>query len=228
MKTPHFMEGTKAVKSEAMKLTVIDPSRIRNVSWAPAPIEPALPQVEPVVREVKLGVGPSTPLGVNGTSSPELSTEPSLAPVFVPLPSEPAFSPAAEQQLHAALVALKNQGERLAEQARSDSLELGILIARRILERELSSNLDGVFCLIKSAIRRAGEDHVTRVRLSPGDVARFQGDAITEFSLGKIELVGDASLQPGDVMVDTASHTIDGRLSTRFEELVRQLDGNAS
>ena len=35
-----------------------------------------------------------------------------------------------------ALEALRAQGERLAEQARSDALELGILVARRILERE--------------------------------------------------------------------------------------------
>ena len=84
---------------------------------------------------------------------------------------------AREQRLNAAIAALKSQGERLAEQARSDALELGILIARRIIERELSANLEGVFALIKSAIRRAGEDHVTRVRLSTVDVARFEASA---------------------------------------------------
>ncbi len=213
------MEGTKDVPNEALKIAHVDPARIRAVSWAAVPF---------VSREVERAIAPSTPLGENGGgvfSPPPPPPPPAAAPapVFVP-----AFSPAAEEKLHAAVLALKNQGERLAEQARSDSLELGILIARRILERELSSNLDGIFSLIKSAIRRAGEDHVTRVRLCPNDVERFRDDAISDFSLGKIELVADASLACGDVMVDTDSHTIDGRLATRFEELVRQLDGSQS
>lgn len=215
------MEGTKEVPNEALKIAHVDPARIRAVSWAPvaqgptAPSAPSEVERPPFVSsEVDRPIAPST--------AREETGEPP-APVFVP-----AFSPAAEQKLHAAVLALKNQGERLAEQARSDSLELGILIARRILEKELSSNLDGVFSLIKSAIRRAGEDHVTRVRLCPSDVERFRDDAISDFSLGKIELAADASLTSGDVMVDTDSHTIDGRLATRFEELVRQLDGSQS
>lgn len=205
------MMGTKDVPNEALKLTHVDPARIRAVSWAPSVQAPAPTPFVP--DEV------DRPLPVEAASAPAAPP----APIVVP-----AFSPAAEEKLHAAVLALKNQGERLAEQARSDSLELGILIARRILERELSSNLDGIFSLIKSAIRRAGEDHVTRVRLCPSDIERFRDDAISDFSLGKIELVADASLTSGDVMVDTGSHTIDGRLATRFEELVRQLGGSQS
>lgn len=67
----------------------------------------------------------------------------------------------------------------------------------------------------------AASVNVTRVRLNPRDVSRFETAVQADFSLGKIQLIGDASLQPGDVMVDTASHTLDGRLTTRFEELVR-------
>ena len=201
------MEGTRVVAVEALKIAAVDPARIRGVAWTPSPPEPALPQLAVVAPEPLVDVRP--------------------APVsdFVPMPSAPAFSPDAEQHLHAAILALRSQGERLAEQARSDALELGILIARRIIERELSANLEGVFSLIKSAVRRVGEDHVTRVRLNTVDVARFEAAAKSEFSLGTIELVADPALDPGDVMVDTASHTIDGRLATRFEELVRQLNG---
>lgn len=206
------MEGTGPVPVEALKIAHVDPSRIRSVSWAPSAPEPALPDLLPVA--------PAPPPPEQYRESPSAEFEPLCSE-----PAAPAFSPVAEQQLLAAITALRSQGERLAEQARSDALELGILIARRIIERELSTNLEGVFSLIKSAIRRAGEDSVTRVRLHAGDVARFQSAARADFSLGTIELVADASLQPGDVMVDTQSHTIDGRLATRFDELVRHLDG---
>ncbi len=202
---------------ESLKIVDIDPSRIKNVSWQPSPKEPALPSAT---------LPPASP-EVYRSPVPQAAPSPSLH--FEHLPSEPtapaSFSPLGEAQLHAAIEALRAQGERLAEQARSDSLELGILIARRILEKELASNLDGVFALIKSAIRRVGEDHVTRVRLNPNDVARFEKAASSTFSLGKIELIADAALKLGDVMVDTDHHTIDGRLTTRLEELVRQLDG---
>lgn len=216
MRKPAFMEGTQPVPVTSLKIVPVDPARIRGVSWAPSPVEPAVPELS-VVRP------PPTP------PPPVYKESPSQ--VFAPMRSEPppppppAFSPLAEEKLKAALSALSSEGERLAEQARADALELGILIARRIVERELSMNLESVFSLIKSALRRAGEENVTRVRLHPRDVARFEAAVQSDFSLGKVELVGDASLKPGDVMVDTSSHTIDGRLSTRFDELVRQLDG---
>lgn len=217
MKTPAFMAGTKAVPNEALKLALVDPSRIKNVAWTPSAPEPGFsPHRGALTPELSIVPPPPPP------------TPPSGAAGFEPLesaPAAPAFTPEAERRLKAAIEALNAQGQRLAEQARSDALELGILIARRIVERELSANLEGVFSLIKSAIRRVGEDHVTRVRLNSIDVIRFEAAARADFSLGKIELVADVTLEPGDVMVDTDSHTIDGRLSTRFEELVRQLDG---
>jgi len=213
--TPLFMKGAVPVKPEAMKIADVNPAHIRAVSWAPAAADPALPQLAVVP--------PPQP-------SPPVAPPPSA---FVPMPSltppKAAPEPWREREtIRLAIEALRSQGEKLAEQARSDALELGILIARRILEQEITANLDGIFALIKSAIRRAGEEHVTKLRLHPEDVKHLQASAQSEFSLGKIELVADATLERGDVMVDTAQHTIDGRLSTRFDELVRQLDGTAS
>jgi flagellar assembly protein FliH len=215
MRKPAFMEGTGAVPVTALKIVDVDPTRIRGVSWMPCPSEPAAPELVP----------PPPPPVYKET--PSQVFEP-LRPAPPPPPPAPAFSPLAEQKLSAALAALNAEGERLAEQARADALELAVLIARRIVERELSMNLESMFSLIKSALRRAGEENVTRVRLHPKDVARFEAAVHTEFSLGRVELVGDASLQLGDVLVETPSHTVDGRLATRFEELVRQLDGDES
>lgn len=219
MRKPTFMEGTQAVPVDDLAITVVDPSRIRSVSWLPSPPEPAAPTLE--VRAPEPPRPPPAPVYKDAPSG-----------AFVPIKSEPpplpapAFSELAEQKLEAALAALAAEGERLAEQARADALELGLIIARRIVERELAVNLESVFSLIKSAIRLAGEENVTRVRLHPRDVARFEAAVHADFSMGKLQLLADASLQPGDVMVDTASHAIDGRLTTRFEELARQLDGS--
>lgn len=184
--------------------------RIKNVAWMPASSEPAMP-------ELKL--------------PPPAVTAPPPPPAFEAIPPSPPPPPPVVIQretspaLALAIEKLRAQSERLAEQARSDSLELAVLIARRILEKEINTDLAAIFSLIRSAIRRAGEEHVTQVRVSPADQKELTAKAQSEFSFGKIVIVADASLERGDVMVDTEHHSIDGRLSTRLDELVKQLDG---
>lgn len=228
MRKPLFMEGTSPIPVDDLAIAPVDPSRIRPVSWMPATLQPAQGKARAPALDVTPSVEPPAPRPEYKEPPPAeftpVRSEPPPPPAPPP-PPPPAFSPLAEQRLSAALAALATQGERLAEQARADALELGILIARRIVEREIAVNLESVFSLIKSALRMAGEENVTRVRLHPRDVERFEAAVHADFSLGKIVLAPDPSLQPGDVMVDTTSHTVDGRLSTRFEELVRQLDG---
>src|ERR1700678_2881761 len=67
------------------------------------------------------------------------------APVAAAAPHPTVPSVATEQaatlaldRVDMALRLLRSQGERLAEQARSDALELAFLVARRILEHEVS------------------------------------------------------------------------------------------
>ena len=98
------------------------------------------------------------------------------------------------------------------------------MVARRILEKELSTNVESLFALIKSAIRKAGEARTTVVRLHPDDLARLRDTSETAFTLGRVELAADEQLAPGDVMVDADQHTVDGRLTTRLVEAARALD----
>ncbi|MFT3708903.1 MAG: FliH/SctL family protein [Archangium sp.] len=198
MKTPDFLQGVGA-KPSAPKL--------KMVSWHPTPPPP--PSIPPAV--VVMAPPPVAP-------APVVVAPPAPLPDPLPAPSGRGLD---SEKLKLAIEALRAQGKRLAEQARSDSLELGVIIARRILEREINSDLGAIFSLIKSAIRRAGEDHVTRVRVHPKDAAAFADSGRSEFSLGTIEIAPDASLERGDVMVDTEHHSIDGRLSTRMNEIVK-------
>lgn len=144
-----------------------------------------------------------------------------------PPPAASAASPPGETsmtfaQLSAALETLRLQSERLAEQARSDALEIGFQVARRILNMELTINPEPLFSLIRSAIARAGESHRLVVRLHPGDLskvetARAQGSA--SLSVAQLELKADASLNPGDCVVDADFGSVDGRLETRVREM---------
>lgn len=146
-------------------------------------------------------------------------------------PSAPAgLPPEALERLAAAIDLLKSQAERLAERARSDALEIGFQVARRILETELHSSPDALFALVRSALRKAGESRRVTVRLRPEDLGQLESAAgkqtLDEFSAAQIELKADSSLGPGDVVVDTDFGRIDGRLSSRLDELRRAVESS--
>ena len=128
------------------------------------------------------------------------------------------------QRVAHAVEVLKLQGERLAEQARSDALEIGFLVARRILEAELSTSAEALFALVRGALKRAGDSRKVVVRVHPEDARLLEGPA-SAGTLGvttaTIEVTGDPSLGRGDVVVDTDFGMVDGRLATRFDELHR-------
>lgn len=149
---------------------------------------------------------------------PVVAAEPK--PVAPPLPPPPDYAPLAR-----AVEQLRAQSERLAAEARSDALEIGFQVARRILEMELASGPEPFFALIRSALKRAGEARSVKVRLSPEDIVRVESAggpaSITGFGVATVELVSDATLERGDCLVDTEFGSVDGRLETRLEELKR-------
>jgi flagellar assembly protein FliH len=119
---------------------------------------------------------------------------------------------------------LRLQSDRLAEQARSDALEIGFLVARRILEAEVQASPEALFALVRGALKRAGESRRVAVRLHPEDVQPVEAAiASRDLAVGAaaVEVAADASLERGDVVVETDFGTVDGRLKTRFDELHR-------
>jgi flagellar assembly protein FliH len=140
------------------------------------------------------------------------------------------------QRVAGAVEMLHVQAERLAEQARADALEIGFLVARKILETEVRASPEPLFALVKSALRRAGESRRVVIRLSPDDAAALHArkDGLTGGGLSSalIEIVPTADLEPGDCLVETDFGKIDGRLATRLEEVRRSvksaLEGDAA
>ncbi len=137
----------------------------------------------------------------------------------------------AMEKVAAALETLRAQADRLAEQARSDAIEIGFQVARRILEAELRHSPEALFALVRSALRRAGESRRITVRLAPEDAALLQPDAgraaLDGITSARIELVQDPGLQRGDCVVDTDFGQVDGRLGTRLAEIRRAVDAAA-
>lgn len=152
----------------------------------------------------------------------------SLAP---PLPNPAAaMDGASSERLAQAIAALRGISERLGEELGSTALEIGCLLARRIIEAELTSDPKLRTSFVRAAVRRLGEVQKVTVRLSAADrdgVASLAGEGEVGEALGlsiaSVDLVTDTNLSPGDAIVESDTGFVDGRLGTRLEELRRVL-----
>jgi flagellar assembly protein FliH len=123
---------------------------------------------------------------------------------------------------------LKQANHRLAEEARSTALEIGFQVAQRILEKEVTGDVSAMMSLVRSALRQSSDAKILRISLHPKDHANItkslEEGQFREISLTQIELVPDASLERGDVLVDTNFGQIDGRIETRLKEIKTVID----
>jgi hypothetical protein len=181
---------------------------------------------------------PARPSGQAGAAG-SMSSPPAAAPTTIPVglaelsppptPPRPAFGPdALSERLAHAIESLKLQTERLAELAHNDALEIGILVAERILEQEVSTNSRALMSLVRSAMRRLADSRTITVALCSADheriVERIKAGSPDASALATVKLVVDTSLHPGDCRVESELGSVDGKLSTRVAEARRSLD----
>jgi flagellar assembly protein FliH len=133
----------------------------------------------------------------------------------------------------AAVDVLRATAERLAAEARTDALEIGFLVARRILDMELTASPEPLVNLVRSAVNRLGETRKVAIHLSPADARALStvieergSQAVASAAVAKVEIVADGSLGRGDCLVEGDLVTVDGRIAARMEELRRVLDAS--
>jgi flagellar assembly protein FliH len=131
----------------------------------------------------------------------------------------------------AAVEVLRSTADRLAAEARTDALEIGFMVARRILEMELTVSPEPLVNLVRTAVKRLGDTRKISVHMSPADaqalttVLESRGaQAVAPATVTKVEILPDASLGRGDCLVEGDLVTVDGRINVRMEELRRALD----
>jgi hypothetical protein len=207
------------------------PARFAPAPAVPKPPKPAEPQsaasAPPPPR--------APPPMASADPEPEASEPPAPSAQAAPAGRQ-AVSGEASEALSAAIQGLRLASARLAEQARSDALEIAFVIARRILEAELKASPEPLFALVRSAVRRLGEARQIRVRLCPADAAVIEealaNEELPDLAVVQTQVVADASLSPGDCVVESALGSVDGRLDVRLGELKRAVvpaaDGGAS
>jgi flagellar assembly protein FliH len=110
---------------------------------------------------------------------------------------------------------------RARREAEQDVVALALAVARRILHRELTVAPEALWGLVKAALEKLEAREVHRVRVAPSDAATLR-KFIEQMGLPqRVELVEDASLAPGSVLIDSSRGVLDASVDTQLAEIER-------
>jgi flagellar assembly protein FliH len=123
------------------------------------------------------------------------------------------------RQLARSIEAVAGLKPRLRQEAEREVVQLALVIARRVLRREIQVDREAVLGLVKAAFENASSREVTLVRVHPAHAAQtaeyLRGIGAPE----TIEVQPDAALELGAVVVETGRGTVDASLETQLEEI---------
>jgi flagellar assembly protein FliH len=109
----------------------------------------------------------------------------------------------------------------LRKQAEGDLVRLAVAIARRILHREIAVDSEALLGLTKAALAKIDQREIHKIRTHPENVSLLQRVLEQGRSHGRIEIVGDARLDRGALIIDTARGHLDASVETHLEEIER-------
>ena len=112
-------------------------------------------------------------------------------------------------------------GPKLRRGAEEDMVRLAVAIARRVLHREITVDSDAILGLVKAAFARIDQREVFQVRTDATLMGAMQR-IIKSLDPGrKVNLVVDAALQPGSLILETPRGQLDASIETQLEEIQR-------
>ena len=115
--------------------------------------------------------------------------------------------------------ALESYGTELEQEAMRALTSLSVRVASIILRRELPDH-EMVRDIIQRTLAPLSDLRGTRVRVCPEDAERLLNNSSHGTFLdaaGRVEIVAEPSLKPGDVTLDTPSGFFDARLDERLK-----------
>ncbi len=122
------------------------------------------------------------------------------------------------ERLTQALKELASARPALLRDAEAELVDLALAIAHRILRRQLAIDRDALQGLVKSALEKMQAQQICRVRVHP-ELSGALRHALERQGQGALEVVEDASLSFGGILLETARGNLDASLETQLEEI---------
>lgn len=130
----------------------------------------------------------------------------------------------AAEQLQGLLQAAQQGVQGLQQRMAPDVLQLACDIARQVVRQELRSNPQALLPVVREALdMMSAESKPATVRLNPKDWELLQEPLKAAHPQPKIEWLADASVKPGDCLVESAGAQVDGSLERRWQRAVAAL-----
>ena len=109
---------------------------------------------------------------------------------------------------------------RFRREAEDDVVQLAIGIARRVLRRELTVDPEAVGGLVRAALDKLQSRDLCRIRVHPDHQSAVRR-LLDRQSVTAAEVVADASLQPGDVVLESKRGDLDASIESQLAEIER-------
>lgn len=111
------------------------------------------------------------------------------------------------------------------EEARTDLIKLAVVIAEKMLRRELQSDASFPAQVVDALVHRVETKKTATLRLASATLERWrQQDVPTMIQQKGIDIVADDSLAPGDFILETDWGLFDGRLQGRWQRILSGID----
>ena len=132
-----------------------------------------------------------------------------------------ALTPVIER-LNASVAELMNMRPELRRRAERDAVELALLIAKRVLHRELSIDVNALNALARVVFERLARAESWQLRVNPQFADAVRG-ALPAGSVSRVQIEVDPSCDPGTLVARCGDGTVDASIDTQLEEIGRGL-----
>ena len=120
----------------------------------------------------------------------------------------------------AELIAVRHQMRRQMEE---DLVAHAVVVARRVVRRELSVDPEALLGIARAAISQIEAREIHQIRVSPRE-AELMKKLLSDPTLpSKVNVVADAGLEAGSLVFETARGTMDASVEVQLSEIDRGL-----
>jgi flagellar assembly protein FliH len=125
-------------------------------------------------------------------------------------------------RMNASIVELAGMRSEMRRRAERDVVQLALLIAKRILHRELSVDENAIAALARVAFEKLARAESYRVALHPR-FANAVAAAVPPGIAVRVRVEPDPALEPGTLVIHSPEGSIDASIDTQLEEIGRGL-----
>jgi flagellar assembly protein FliH len=125
-------------------------------------------------------------------------------------------------RMNSAIAELAGMRSEMRRRAERDMVQLALLIAKRVLHRELNVDESAIAALARVAFDRLSRAESYKVTVHPR-FANAIAAAVPTAIASQVRIEPDAAREPGTLIIESPDGTIDASIDTQLEEIGRGL-----